>query len=30
MQWECDLPADFSSLLEALRDNTAWRPDPKG
>ncbi|MBZ0069556.1 MAG: 23S rRNA pseudouridine(1911/1915/1917) synthase RluD [Thiobacillus sp.] len=30
MQWECDLPADFESLLEALRDNTAWRPDPKG
>lgn len=24
MQWECPLPADFASLLEALRENTAW------
>ena len=24
MQWECPLPEDFASLLEALRANTAW------
>lgn len=24
MQWECPLPDDFASLLEALRANTAW------
>jgi 23S rRNA pseudouridine1911/1915/1917 synthase len=24
MQWECPLPADFASLLGALRDGTAW------
>ena len=28
MQWECDLPPDFASLLDALRDNTVWQPDP--
>ncbi len=24
MQWECPLPPDFASLLDALRENTAW------
>jgi len=24
MQWECPLPPDFASLLQALRDNTGW------
>jgi len=24
MQWECPLPPDFASLLQALRDNTVW------
>ncbi|MDQ1316279.1 MAG: rRNA synthase [Pseudomonadota bacterium] len=24
MQWECPLPADFASLLAALRENTTW------
>ena len=24
MQWECSLPDDFASLLESLRENTAW------
>lgn len=24
MQWECPLPPDFSSLLQALRNNTDW------
>ena len=24
MQWECPLPPDFASLLEALRENTGW------
>jgi 23S rRNA pseudouridine1911/1915/1917 synthase len=24
MQWECPLPPDFASLLQALRDNTTW------
>jgi 23S rRNA pseudouridine1911/1915/1917 synthase len=24
MQWECPLPPDFASLLQALRDVTAW------
>jgi 23S rRNA pseudouridine1911/1915/1917 synthase len=24
MQWECPLPPDFASLLQALRDNTDW------
>jgi 23S rRNA pseudouridine1911/1915/1917 synthase len=25
MQWECPLPPDFASLLEALRANTVWQ-----
>jgi 23S rRNA pseudouridine1911/1915/1917 synthase len=24
MQWECPLPPDFASLLDALRENTVW------
>ncbi len=24
MQWECPLPPDFASLLDALRENTGW------
>jgi 23S rRNA pseudouridine1911/1915/1917 synthase len=24
MQWECPLPPDFASLLQALRENTVW------
>jgi 23S rRNA pseudouridine1911/1915/1917 synthase len=24
MQWESPLPADFASLLKALRENTTW------
>jgi 23S rRNA pseudouridine1911/1915/1917 synthase len=24
MQWECPVPPDFSSLLDALRENTDW------
>jgi 23S rRNA pseudouridine1911/1915/1917 synthase len=24
MQWECPLPPDFASLLQALRENTDW------
>ncbi len=24
VQWECPLPADFQSLLDALRDDTVW------
>jgi 23S rRNA pseudouridine1911/1915/1917 synthase len=24
MQWECPLPPDFASLLQALRDDTVW------
>jgi 23S rRNA pseudouridine1911/1915/1917 synthase len=24
MQWECPLPPDFASLLDALRENTDW------
>jgi 23S rRNA pseudouridine1911/1915/1917 synthase len=24
VQWECPLPPDFVSLLEALRQDTAW------
>ncbi|WP_324780616.1 23S rRNA pseudouridine(1911/1915/1917) synthase RluD [Thiobacillus sedimenti] len=24
MQWECPLPPDFASLVQALRDNTVW------
>jgi len=28
MQWECPLPADFASLLQALRENTVWVPGP--
>jgi 23S rRNA pseudouridine1911/1915/1917 synthase len=24
MQWECPIPADFASLLDALRENTVW------
>jgi 23S rRNA pseudouridine1911/1915/1917 synthase len=28
MQWECPLPPDFTSLLEALRENTIWGPSP--
>ncbi len=26
MQWECPLPPDFTSLLDALRENTVWGP----
>ena len=28
MQWECPLPDDFAALLDALRNNRAWNPDP--
>jgi 23S rRNA pseudouridine1911/1915/1917 synthase len=28
MQWECPLPDDFAALLDALRSNKPWQPDP--
>jgi 23S rRNA pseudouridine1911/1915/1917 synthase len=28
MQWECPVPPDFASLLQALRENTVWVPSP--